>query len=113
MITAEWTAPGTLEVTGHAGTAPAGADLVCAGVTTLCYALARTIAALEHRGRLMEKPRLHLEPGRATLTARSLPEAETYLTGAFAVALEGLTLLAEQYPGAVKMINKGANNEKT
>lgn len=33
-----------LEVTGHAGYAPPGQDIVCAGVSTLVYTLAQNLA---------------------------------------------------------------------
>lgn len=76
--------PGYLELRGHAGTAPRGHDLVCAGVSIL----AETLCA-------------SLPPGSVTwgegLGIFSFPEpcpaADTVCTG--------LRLLAEQYPQAV------------
>ena len=37
-------------VKGHAGTAPAGQDLVCAAVSTLTYTLAENVAQLHRLG---------------------------------------------------------------
>lgn len=89
---------------GHSGAAPAGEDLVCAGVTTLCYALAQTVANLAQEGLLQEPPTLLLEPGQAHISAVPLPQAAVYLKGAFRTATEGMRLLAKQYPEAVSLV---------
>lgn len=102
MITA---ACGDLEMKlqGHAGFAPAGEDLVCAGVTTLCYALAQTVANLAQEGLLQKPPTLELAPGQAHIAATPLPHVAAYLKGAFRTAAEGMRLLAKQYPKSVRL----------
>lgn len=77
-------APGSLLLRGHAGTAPQGADLVCAAVSILAETLARQLpegAAL-------------LAPGRAEFHF-----GENNPAAAFVLA--GLELLARHCPQAV------------
>lgn len=76
-----------LTATGHAGAAPHGEDLVCAGVSTLLCTLA---AQLEQSGCSSSR----LEPGCAELRAERTRTA----LAAFSFAETGLRLLAGQYP---------------
>ena len=50
MIKAVWRAPCALEVRGHAGYAPKGEDIVCAGVSTLWGTLLAALDAEERSG---------------------------------------------------------------
>lgn len=88
----------TLRVTGHAGAAPAGRDLICAGVSALVYALARTV---EHWG---EYPQIHLEPGDARIRTRAKEGCQQQLRGAFEMTKNGLELLARQFPEYVEIV---------
>lgn len=88
MIRARWRAPCALEISGHAGYAPSGQDIVCAGVSTLYGAL---VAELEHRER----------HGEGTMTTMGgvvafQPETEE-IKGIYAMVWRGLLLLAAQY----------------
>lgn len=78
-----------LRVSGHAGTAPYGRDLVCAAVTALVCALAKYVSEQE----LEESPTLRLESGDAEITARGKD-----LAPAFETVCAGLKLLAKEYP---------------
>ena len=84
-----------LRVEGHAGSAPAGRDLVCAAVSVLCWTLIAEAEAEE---------RYHTETvtdeKRAYIDVRCCPEGATayacsYL---FDIIMSGFTLLAENYP---------------
>ena len=92
----------TLELRGHAGWAPHGQDLVCAGASMLVYALANRVKQLEAEGALLRGPVLHLEPGNARIEAVPTPAAESDLRGAFHMTQSGLQLLERQYPGHVR-----------
>ena len=101
MITASWKEEGstlTLRLHGHAGSAPAGADLICAGVTTLVYALAETVSNHAARGSLAEAPQIILSSGEALITATPKEEFHDTLQGAFQMAINGISLLATHYP---------------
>jgi uncharacterized protein YsxB (DUF464 family) len=82
-----------LRVSGHAGTAPYGKDLVCAAATALVCALAKYVSEQEPE----EAPTLRLEPGDAEITAKG-----KQLAPAFETVCAGLELLAEAYPENVR-----------
>ncbi len=82
-----------LKATGHAGAAPHGEDLVCAGISTLLCTLA---AQLELAGC---RSCARLEPGFAELRA----ERSRAALAAFSFAETGLQLLAGQYPLYVRI----------
>lgn len=77
-----------LTAIGHAGAAPHGEDLVCAGISTLLCSLA---AQLELAGC---SSTARLEPGFADLRA----ERSRSALEAFSFAETGLKMLAGQYP---------------
>ena len=81
-----------LHLSGHAGTAPYGQDLVCAAVTALVCALAKYLS--EHG----QSPTIRLNPGDAKITAKGEAFAP-----AFETVLAGLRLLSEEYPESVDM----------
>ena len=78
-------------VSGHAGYAPAGRDIVCAAVSALVYALA---GRLRETGRL---ERFQSAPGYAEIAGMGDCARE------FALVRCGLALLARQYPCRVEV----------
>jgi len=88
MITARWRAPCSLEISGHAGYAPAGQDIVCAGVSTLYGVL---VAELDERERR----------GEGTVTTMggivSFQPETAEIKGIYAMVWRGILLLAAQY----------------
>jgi uncharacterized protein YsxB (DUF464 family) len=84
----------TLTVTGHAGFAPMGQDLVCAGVSALVYALARTVRDWE--GQLDRPVRILLEPGNARIRVHAGRKQLRQLKAAFQMAENGSKLMAEE-----------------
>lgn len=86
----------TLTAAGHAGAAPRGEDLVCAGISTLLCTLA---AQLEQTD---AKTCVRLEPGFAEL--RAARTAQT--AAAFSFAETGLRLLEAQYPQYVSVTER-------
>lgn len=92
-----------LEVTGHAGWAPRGSDLVCAGVSVLTATLAAAVTELWEQGRLNTQPEIAMGKGKAKILCREeTPEA----LQAFQTVLSGYRLLARQYPQNVVLINE-------
>lgn len=94
-----------LEVSGHAGADEIGKDIVCAGESILVYALAQTLENAENRGRCEYKAKIDGPEALiwANPTMGSLNEIKAY----FRFAVNGLKMLAEQYPGnvSVKEVN--------
>ena len=82
-----------LEASGHAGYAPAGQDIVCAGASTLIQALVSLLAGEETaHSDAWDEP----EGPRLAVTAD--PPQEAWVEGAFELAKAGFALLAERYP---------------
>lgn len=98
MINIEYASPADgehiLTVSGHAGYAEAGKDIVCAGVSALVYGAA---GALEHRG--VSCAFRDDEEG-ITLHVRATADAD-FTDGVFAAAVAGLDQIAESYPDYV------------
>ena len=81
-----------LEAAGHAGFAPAGQDIVCAGASALVCALAGALDALGAQG-----VQRTLCAGHAAIAADDRADVRA----AFTVAVTGLRQLAAAYPGHV------------
>ena len=92
----------TLYVTGHAYTGQPGRDLVCAAATMLVCTLA---ADIERLAEVCPHSKKHiaLEPGKAELSL-SAPGAENTAAIVFDSLCSGFALLAERYPGAVRLL---------
>ncbi len=82
-----------LEAAGHAGYAPAGQDIVCAGASTLMQSLVYLLAGEEG-----VKSDAWDEPDGPRLAVTALPPVSELVEGALECAKAGFTLLAERYP---------------
>lgn len=94
----------SLEVSGHAGFAPAGRDIVCAAASILAYTAGELALDMERRGQLLGPPAVKMQPGEAVvrLTPRNRPRAE--------IGLEtigcGFALLAKKYPRCIRVTER-------
>lgn len=95
MITIERTQK-TLTVSGHAGYAERGKDIVCEAVTSQVQTLTASIKQLAH-----EKPVFSLSKGFYELSLVELGDKSLFLVEAFMV---GMRLLQDGYPEHVKVI---------
>ena len=99
-----------LSAEGHAGMAPRGHDVVCAGVSALLFGYA---AYLESLGPCGEGRSPHLEceegDGRLRLVTRGLGGAD--LRG-WSVVAAGLRLIEEAYPACVRLWDGCACGER-
>ena len=97
-----------LEARGHAGYAPAGQDIVCAGASTLMQTLAYLLAGEENAHSDVwdeeDGPRLAVTAG--------VPRSP-WVEGAFAFAKAGFALLAERYPDHVRFADLSARGEQS
>ena len=82
-----------LEASGHAGYAPAGQDIVCAGASTLMQALVSLLA-----GEKTARSDAWDEPEGPRLAVTAAAPQEPWVEGAFELAKAGFALLAERYP---------------
>ena len=78
---------GRLRLSGHAGSAPLGEDLVCAAVSALCATLAENLRVYDPKARVV------MESGYARISSRD-PD----LRPLFDIIYRGLRQLARQYP---------------
>lgn len=87
---------------GHAGFAPRGQDIVCAGVSTLLAAAAETAARMNRDG-LLEECTVRLEPGNAEIAMEPTPEGRTKAEAVMEMLHAGAELLEEMYGQYVVM----------
>lgn len=79
-----------LAVTGHAGYAPVGHDIVCAGVTALVISLEASLKSLTE-----DKIESSISPGRVEIHYKNPSEAAKFLIDSFFL---GICKIAREYP---------------
>lgn len=89
-------------IRGHAGFAPAGKDIVCAGASALALTLASCLRREEERGRLRLFS-IQQEPGRLEIQAAPTLSGLERISALLEWAEEGFRLLARQYPEYVAL----------
>jgi uncharacterized protein YsxB (DUF464 family) len=92
-----------MSVKGHAGTAPKGADLVCASATMLVYTVAQAMTFMHEQGYLEAKPHIKIREGKAVVSAIPKDEYSAEVLHTFWVAQCGGHVLAKNYPEAVSL----------
>ena len=97
-----------LEAAGHAGYAPAGQDIVCAGVSTLMQALVSLLAGEENA-----HSDAFDEPDGPRLTVTAARPCTAWVEGAFELAKAGFALLAERYPDNVRFADLSGRGEQS
>ena len=97
----------TLRLSGHAGQAKKGEDIVCAAASILSYTVAQTIQFMYEQGYLQKKPYLKLEEGNTVIIAKPNPENYEEALHTFFVAQVGYHLLAKNYPQYVTLSSFG------
>jgi len=91
-----------LSVTGHAGYAEPGRDIVCAGVSALAYTAARVLSEMNEKGQL----RVFLPDTAGRDFALSCVPKRGYEREAEALfehVLTGFRMMEERYPGNVRI----------
>mgnify|MGYP001752594798 FL=1 len=96
-----------LEAVGHASYAPAGQDIVCAGVSTLMQALVSLLAGEENA-----HSDAFDEPDGPRLTVTAARPCTAWVEGAFELAKAGFALLAERYPDNVRFADRSARGKQ-
>ena len=93
-----------LECRGHAGYAPPGRDIVCAGISALCIALAARLETLADEG-VLRIEQQHVSDGEYCVEAAFAEDGCARLIAESAVetAAGGFRALAELYPAYVAM----------
>lgn len=85
----------SITVSGHAGFAEAGKDIVCAGVTALIQTLIKSVCDLTE-----DKIEYEISPGRADIHYGDLSEAGRLLVDSFFI---GICAIADEFPNNVRI----------
>lgn len=93
----------TLTVTGHAGQAPAGQDIICSSATILMYTVAQMAQYMYSRDKLKKKPHITMGDGDASITVKPKDAYYGEALHTFFVAQVGYSLLAHNYPQFVEL----------
>lgn len=93
-----------LKVTGHAGTAPAGHDIVCSAASMLAYTLAQEVKFAEERGVTTGRTVSKVTQGNSNITVR-LKDGWAYaeMLVVFRTIQTGYLLLSHNYPDIVML----------
>ena len=97
-----------LEAAGHAGYAPAGQDIVCAGASTVMQGLVCLLAGEESA-----RSDAFDEPDGPRLTVQADAPCAEWVQGAFKLAKACFALLAERYPENVRFADVSRRGEKS
>ena len=97
-----------LEASGHAGYAPAGQDIVCAGASTLIQTLCALLAGEEGT-----KSGAWDEPGGPRLAVTAAAPQKPWVEGAFEFAKAGFALLAERYPDNLRFADVSRSGQQS
>lgn len=84
-----------ITVSGHAGFAETGKDIVCAGVTALTQTLISSIKGLTE-----DEIEYDVSPGRADIHYRNLSEEGILLVDSFFI---GICMIADEFPDCVRI----------
>ena len=95
----------TLKVTGHAGYAEHGKDIICAAASILMYTLAQTVSFMHQEGKLQKKPNIRMKEaeGEAIITVKPKDEWYGEALHAYFVTQVGYHLLCHNYPEYVAL----------
>ena len=96
-----------LKISGHAGQADIGHDIVCASCSILAYTVAQLVKNAEVVGDLKTPAKIKLENGDAYISCKPTNEAYDTILSAFMFAEVGYKLLAHNYPQFVELIPFG------
>ena len=88
-----------IRISGHAGYADMGKDIVCAGVTALVQTLIKSIEDLT-----TDKIKYEILPGKACIKFRNLSKETKLLINSF---FKGAELIADEFPGYVVLSRRG------
>lgn len=89
----------SLTLSGHAGQAAAGYDIICASATILAYTVAQVIKLMQKDKLLAKKPVIRLKEGDIEISCRC-DSKENYASAfhTYFTAQVGYSLLAHNYP---------------
>ena len=101
-----------LTVTGHAGAAEHGHDIICASASILAYTLAQSVQDCCTQGRLAGNPVVRLSAGSAEIIARPTREACGEVRTIYNTITRGYELLSRNYPDYLTIVTRRKPSHK-
>lgn len=92
-----------MKAEGHAASAPAGEDIVCAGVSALSVALADTLMLMDTHGQMEAPPQIRMDNGNATIKVRPEKKALGAVLIVFTVIQSGMIAIMRGYPEYIRV----------
>jgi uncharacterized protein YsxB (DUF464 family) len=102
----------TMKLSGHAGQAKKGEDIVCAAASILAYTVAQALQFMYEQGDMRKKPHIKLAEGDTVIVAKPKPEVYAEALHIFFVAQVGYHLLAHNYPKYVTLKSFSDSNDE-
>ena len=93
----------SLKLSGHAGAAEKGQDIICSAASMLAYTVAQAVQYMHAEGGLRKKPRIEMADGSANIVVKPKDESYAEALHTFFVAQVGYSLLAHNYPQFVEL----------
>jgi len=93
----------TLVVSGHAGQAEKGQDIVCAGISALTQALVLTLQDAHNRGMVNLEYKIDEENGDLRVHVRPASGFSAEVWAYFRVIMRGLKGIQDAYPDYIKI----------
>ena len=92
-----------LKLSGHAGAAKEGEDIICASASILAYTVAQVATFMYEQGDLRKKPTIRMDKGDAEIVMKPKKSMYAQALHTYFVAQVGFTLLAHNYPQYVEL----------
>lgn len=86
------------QMTGHAGFAAAGQDIVCAAASMLAYTVAFNVWLADRDGKLETPCDIRMQPGNVRISCQPKEASREEIRLLFAYMQRGYDLLAKNYP---------------
>ena len=102
----------TMKLSGHAGQAEKGEDIVCAAASILAYTVAQALQFMYEQGELQKRPHIRLEEGDTIIVANPKEDSYAEALHTFFVAQVGYHLLSHNYPKYVTLSSFGESEHK-
>lgn len=96
-----------LEMSGHAGAAERGKDIVCAAESMLTQALLQTLLEMNDEKKLWMEWTGSAAAGYLKMEAAPVEEYRAEVRACFRMCITGLRMLAEKYPEHIKLTEEG------
>ena len=99
-----------LSITGHAGAAEKGKDIVCSAVSILFYTLAQAVSDSENM--LMEAPVIEIEDGNGSVSCKPKEVFLATMQRTYWTVLTGIELLSQEYKEYINFTVEGQEGEQ-